>query len=130
MHKFLVFLWYRLSLTDPSCCLDSEHGLSSMACLWVFFCSSVSGIHALHHDPLQSLHLELQEPEYYDYMKSYSPVDNIGTISTDYPNILVTAGLHDPRVCAHSSLTTVTCRSCSRTCPLLARETCHRSFPS
>ena len=38
----------------------------------------------------------LQDEEFYHYMKSYSPVDNIKT--ADYPNILVTAGLHDPRV--------------------------------
>lgn len=38
----------------------------------------------------------LQKNEYYGYMKSYSPVDNIQ--HADYPNILVTAGLHDPRV--------------------------------
>ena len=31
-----------------------------------------------------------QKPEFYDYMKSYSPVDNI--CRTGYPNILVTAG--------------------------------------
>lgn len=36
------------------------------------------------------------EKEYYDYMKSYSPVDNIQP--ANYPHILVTAGLHDPRV--------------------------------
>lgn len=36
------------------------------------------------------------QQEYYDYMKSYSPVDNVA--AQDYPNILVTAGLHDPRV--------------------------------
>ncbi len=36
------------------------------------------------------------EPEFYDYMKSYSPVDNVRPQA--YPNILVTAGLHDPRV--------------------------------
>jgi oligopeptidase B len=34
--------------------------------------------------------------EYYDYMKSYSPYDNVK--ATDYPAILVTAGLNDPRV--------------------------------
>lgn len=34
--------------------------------------------------------------EFYGYMKSYSPVDNIQKAA--YPNILVTAGLHDPRV--------------------------------
>ncbi|KAF8063007.1 dapb1 [Scenedesmus sp. PABB004] len=37
-----------------------------------------------------------QQPEYYSYMKSYSPVDNVAR--QDYPHILVTAGLHDPRV--------------------------------
>ena len=36
------------------------------------------------------------EKEYYDYMKSYSPYDNVE--AKDYPNILVTAGLNDPRV--------------------------------
>jgi oligopeptidase B len=34
--------------------------------------------------------------EYYEYMKSYSPYDNVS--SADYPAILVTAGLNDPRV--------------------------------
>ena len=34
--------------------------------------------------------------DYYDYMLSYSPIDNIEKKA--YPNILVTAGLHDPRV--------------------------------
>ncbi|KAA8541449.1 hypothetical protein F0562_025412 [Nyssa sinensis] len=34
--------------------------------------------------------------EFYFYMKSYSPVDNIK--AQDYPAILVTAGLNDPRV--------------------------------
>ncbi len=34
--------------------------------------------------------------EYYDYMKSYSPYDNVE--AKDYPNMLVTAGLNDPRV--------------------------------
>ncbi|CAL5221645.1 g3872 [Coccomyxa viridis] len=37
-----------------------------------------------------------KDKEYYEYMKSYSPVDNIKRAG--YPNILVTAGLHDPRV--------------------------------
>jgi oligopeptidase B len=36
------------------------------------------------------------EKPYYDYIKSYSPYDNVGTRS--YPAILVTAGLNDPRV--------------------------------
>ena len=34
--------------------------------------------------------------EYYDYMKSYSPYDNI--VAQDYPNMLVTTGLHDSQV--------------------------------
>jgi oligopeptidase B len=34
--------------------------------------------------------------EYYQYMKSYSPYDNLA--ATAYPAILVTAGLNDPRV--------------------------------
>jgi oligopeptidase B len=33
---------------------------------------------------------------YYDYMKSYSPYDNISR--QNYPNILVTSGLHDSQV--------------------------------
>nr|WP_026991859.1 oligopeptidase B [Flavobacterium subsaxonicum] len=36
------------------------------------------------------------EKEYYDYMKSYSPYDNL-TAQT-YPNMLVTTGLHDSQV--------------------------------
>lgn len=34
--------------------------------------------------------------EYYDYMKKYSPIDNIRKIN--YPNTLITCGLYDPRV--------------------------------
>jgi oligopeptidase B len=34
--------------------------------------------------------------EYYEYIRSYSPYDNVQ--SRDYPHILVTAGLNDPRV--------------------------------
>jgi oligopeptidase B len=34
--------------------------------------------------------------EYYEYMKSYSPYDNIR--AADYPAMLVTAGFNDPRV--------------------------------
>jgi oligopeptidase B len=34
--------------------------------------------------------------EYYDYMKSYSPYDNVE--AKNYPNMLITAGLNDPRV--------------------------------
>ncbi|WP_233268006.1 S9 family peptidase [Algibacter sp. L3A6] len=34
--------------------------------------------------------------EYYHYMKSYSPYDNVE--AKDYPNILVTTGLHDSQV--------------------------------
>ncbi len=33
---------------------------------------------------------------YYDYMKSYSPYDNVE--AKDYPALLITAGLNDPRV--------------------------------
>ncbi|NQY05571.1 MAG: S9 family peptidase [Flavobacteriaceae bacterium] len=33
---------------------------------------------------------------YYDYMKSYSPYDNV--IAQDYPNILITTGYHDSQV--------------------------------
>jgi oligopeptidase B len=33
---------------------------------------------------------------YYDYMRTYSPYDNVAP--KDYPNILITAGLNDPRV--------------------------------
>ena len=36
------------------------------------------------------------EKEYYDYMKSYSPYDNV--VAKDYPNMLVTTGLHDSQV--------------------------------
>ncbi|EKT4497771.1 S9 family peptidase [Flavobacterium psychrophilum] len=34
--------------------------------------------------------------KYYDYMKSYSPYDNI--VAQKYPNMLVTTGLHDSQV--------------------------------
>ena len=36
------------------------------------------------------------DPVYYEYMKSYSPYDNVA--AQDYPNLLITAGLNDPRV--------------------------------
>ena len=36
------------------------------------------------------------EKEYYDYMKSYSPYDNV--TNKLYPNMLVTTGLHDSQV--------------------------------
>lgn len=38
----------------------------------------------------------IDDPAVYDYMKSYSPYDNV--VATDYPAMLVTAGIHDPRV--------------------------------
>lgn len=36
------------------------------------------------------------DKEYYEYMKSYSPYDNVE--KKDYPNMLVTTGLHDSQV--------------------------------
>ncbi len=36
------------------------------------------------------------DKDYYDYMKSYSPYDNVK--AQDYPNMLVTTGLHDSQV--------------------------------
>ncbi len=36
------------------------------------------------------------QKDYYDYMLSYSPYDQIA--AKDYPNILVTTGLHDSQV--------------------------------
>ena len=36
------------------------------------------------------------ERQYYDYIKSYSPYDNVE--AKQYPSILITAGLNDPRV--------------------------------
>jgi oligopeptidase B len=37
-----------------------------------------------------------QDPEYYEYMASYAPYENVAARS--YPKVLVTAGLNDPRV--------------------------------
>jgi oligopeptidase B len=37
-----------------------------------------------------------EDPKYYDYIKSYSPYENVE--AKGYPNILATAGLNDPRV--------------------------------
>lgn len=37
-----------------------------------------------------------KDKEYYDYMLSYSPYDNV--VAKDYPNLLVTTGLHDSQV--------------------------------
>ena len=36
------------------------------------------------------------EKEYYEYMMQYSPYDNV--IAQDYPNLLITTGLHDSQV--------------------------------
>lgn len=36
------------------------------------------------------------EKEYFDYIKTYSPYDNVEAKA--YPNLLITAGLNDPRV--------------------------------
>jgi oligopeptidase B len=37
-----------------------------------------------------------KDPTYYHYMKSYSPYDNVK--NQNYPHLLVTSGLNDPRV--------------------------------
>jgi oligopeptidase B len=37
-----------------------------------------------------------EDKVYYDYIKAYSPYDNVEAKA--YPNLLVTAGLNDPRV--------------------------------
>ena len=37
-----------------------------------------------------------ENKEYFDYLMSYSPYDNIR--NTEYPNLLITTGLNDPRV--------------------------------
>ena len=37
-----------------------------------------------------------QDPQYYEYMKSYSPYDNV--TAQPYPHLLVTTGLHDSQV--------------------------------
>src|SRR3546814_10657106 len=38
----------------------------------------------------------VDDPEVYAYMKAYSPYDNVE--AKDYPSILATGGLNDPRV--------------------------------
>ena len=35
------------------------------------------------------------EAKYFDYMLSYSPIDNVNILSSSIPALLVTAGLHD-----------------------------------
>jgi len=37
-----------------------------------------------------------EDKEFFDYMLSYSPYDNV--VAVEYPHLLVTAGLNDPRV--------------------------------
>jgi len=37
-----------------------------------------------------------KDPEYYEYMLAYSPYDNVS--AQEYPHLLITAGLNDPRV--------------------------------
>jgi oligopeptidase B len=37
------------------------------------------------------------ESKYFDYMLSYSPINNVRKQS--YPHIFITTGLHDQRVC-------------------------------
>lgn len=37
-----------------------------------------------------------EEPKFYEYMKSYAPYENVAKV--EYPEMLVTAGLNDPRV--------------------------------
>ncbi len=39
------------------------------------------------------------DPEYFDYMLSYSPYDNISAQS--YPHLLITGGLNDSQVLFH-----------------------------
>lgn len=39
------------------------------------------------------------DPEYFDYMLSYSPYDNI--LAQSYPHLLVTGGLNDSQVLFH-----------------------------
>jgi oligopeptidase B len=41
------------------------------------------------------------EPEYYEYIRSYSPYDNV--TAQAYPNILATAGLNDSQVSYHEA---------------------------
>ena len=47
-------------------------------------------------DKFASKILSHNEKEFYDYMLSYSPYDNIRSV--EYPNTLVTTGLHDSQV--------------------------------
>jgi oligopeptidase B len=39
------------------------------------------------------------DPEQFAYMRSYSPYENVRAV--EYPHLLLTAGLNDPRVCVH-----------------------------
>ena len=55
-----------------------------------FLCSTET--HTLHREEWGNPN----EPKYFDYMLSYSPIDNVR--AQPYPDLLITAGLHDPRV--------------------------------
>ena len=55
------------------------------------------GVDPLGHFPLRPSEWgNPNEKEYYDYMRSYSPYDNVK--AQDYPNMYVSTGLHDSQV--------------------------------
>jgi len=71
---------------------EVEHVSPQRICTCAVMCGDPLSVQA----HLQALCVQWEEwgcpkdKEYYDYMKSYSPVDNIKRAA--YPNILVTAG--------------------------------------